>query len=45
MMTSSPPPQTGGDGEGRGGSNYIQHQVTKFDTLPGVAIRYGVEVI
>ncbi|KAK6775997.1 hypothetical protein RDI58_026998 [Solanum bulbocastanum] len=41
MMTSSPPPQSD---DGGGGSNYIQHQVTKFDTLPGVAIRYGVEV-
>lgn len=43
MMTSSSSPQSGGGSDG-GGSNYIQHQVTKFDTLPGVAIRYGVEV-
>ncbi|KAM3338916.1 putative protein isoform X1 [Capsicum galapagoense] len=49
MASSSSPPHTvggsdGGGGGGVGGSNYIQHQVTKFDTLPGVAIRYGVEV-
>lgn len=48
MASSSSPPHTvgGSDGGGGvGGSKYIQHQVTKFDTLPGVAIRYGVEVI
>lgn len=27
-----------------GGFSYIQHPVSKFDTLAGVAIRYGVEV-
>lgn len=27
-----------------GGPNYIVHHVSKFDTLAGVAIRYGVEV-
>ncbi|XP_042504490.1 uncharacterized protein LOC122081420 [Macadamia integrifolia] len=27
-----------------GGLNYIEHHVSKFDTLAGVAIRYGVEV-
>ncbi|KAL8519844.1 hypothetical protein ACS0TY_010690 [Phlomoides rotata] len=27
-----------------GGSNHIVHTVTKFDTLAGVAIKYGVEV-
>ncbi|KAK4373467.1 hypothetical protein RND71_008851 [Anisodus tanguticus] len=43
MVTSSYPPHSGGGSDG-GGSNYIQHQVSKFDTLPGVAIRYGVEV-
>ncbi|KAF8009071.1 hypothetical protein BT93_J0151 [Corymbia citriodora subsp. variegata] len=26
------------------GGNYIEHPVSKFDTLAGVAIRYGVEV-
>ncbi|KAL3718742.1 hypothetical protein ACJRO7_003794 [Eucalyptus globulus] len=26
------------------GANYIEHPVSKFDTLAGVAIRYGVEV-
>lgn len=29
---------------GGGGMNYIEHHVSKFDTLAGVAIRYGVEV-
>ncbi|CAH9140024.1 unnamed protein product [Cuscuta epithymum] len=29
---------------GGGGMNYIEHPVSKFDTLAGVAIRYGVEV-
>lgn len=32
-------------GVGVGGSNYIEHRVSKFDTLAGVAIKYGVEVI
>ncbi|XP_054801637.1 uncharacterized protein LOC129305685 [Prosopis cineraria] len=27
-----------------GGLNYIEHRVSKFDTLAGVAIKYGVEV-
>ncbi|KAL0386242.1 UNVERIFIED_CONTAM: hypothetical protein Sradi_3018500 [Sesamum radiatum] len=27
-----------------GGVNYIVHTVSKFDTLAGVAIKYGVEV-
>ncbi|VFQ66783.1 unnamed protein product [Cuscuta campestris] len=50
--TASPLPRVGGaaaaaacDGTvGGGGMNYIEHHVTKFDTLAGVAIRYGVEV-
>ncbi|RAL39999.1 hypothetical protein DM860_008139 [Cuscuta australis] len=51
--TASPLPRVGGaaaaaatcDGTlGGGGMNYIEHHVTKFDTLVGVAIRYGVEV-
>lgn len=25
--------------------NYIQHRVTKMDTLAGIAIKYGVEVV
>lgn len=29
---------------GNGGKNYIEHQVSKMDTLAGVAIKYGVEV-
>lgn len=36
---SSPPSSTAGIG-----LNCIQHRVSKFDTLAGVAIRYGVEV-
>lgn len=38
--TSSPPlssPPTG--------ANYIEHPVSKFDTLAGIAIKYGVEVL
>ncbi|KAM1186957.1 hypothetical protein ACFX13_016285 [Malus domestica] len=31
-------------GGGGGGKNYIEHQVSKMDTLAGVAIKYGVEV-
>ncbi|KAL8100568.1 uncharacterized protein LOC141701003 [Apium graveolens] len=31
-------------GVGVGGCNYIEHRVSKFDTLAGVAIKYGVEV-
>lgn len=33
-----------GDGDGGGGLGYIEHVVTKYDTLAGVAIKYGVEV-
>ncbi|OIW03574.1 hypothetical protein TanjilG_30994 [Lupinus angustifolius] len=32
------------NGGGGNGLNYIEHQVSKFDTLAGVAIKYGVEV-
>lgn len=35
--------QNGGGGGGNGVS-YIEHQVSKLDTLAGVAIKYGVEV-
>lgn len=38
--TSSPPPPSGSSPE-RG---YIEHRVSKFDTLAGIAIKYGVEV-
>ncbi|XP_071689727.1 uncharacterized protein [Rutidosis leptorrhynchoides] len=31
-------------GGGGGGLGYIEHTVTKYDTLAGVAIKYGVEV-
>ncbi|KAK6146575.1 hypothetical protein DH2020_020444 [Rehmannia glutinosa] len=40
---SSPQSATVGVGVD-GGVNYILHTVSKFDTLAGVAIRYGVEV-
>ncbi|XP_050218620.1 uncharacterized protein LOC126669247 [Mercurialis annua] len=33
-----------GGGGGSNGKNYIKHQVSKMDTLAGVAIKYGVEV-
>ncbi|WVZ13486.1 hypothetical protein V8G54_011052 [Vigna mungo] len=36
--------QNGGGGGGGNGLSYIEHQVSKFDTLAGVAIKYGVEV-
>ncbi|XP_023542393.1 uncharacterized protein LOC111802312 [Cucurbita pepo subsp. pepo] len=29
---------------GHGGPNYIEHQISKMDTLAGIAIKYGVEV-
>nr|XP_043637699.1 uncharacterized protein LOC122608669 [Erigeron canadensis] len=49
MMESSPPQSkllfSSGDGGGcLAGGGYIEHTVTKFDTLAGVAIKYGVEV-
>lgn len=34
----------GGGGGGGNGASYIEHQVSKLDTLAGVAIKYGVEV-
>lgn len=42
-------PSNGNTGAGGGGGisnnkNYIEHQVSKMDTLAGVAIKYGVEV-
>ncbi|KAI3453269.1 hypothetical protein Pfo_009932 [Paulownia fortunei] len=40
---SSPPSAAVGVGV-NGGVNYILHTVSKFDTLAGVAIKYGVEV-
>ncbi|CAA0806689.1 peptidoglycan-binding LysM domain-containing protein [Striga hermonthica] len=40
---SSPPPTVGVGVDG--GVNYILHTVTKFDTLAGIAIKYGVEVV
>ncbi|CAK7327886.1 unnamed protein product [Dovyalis caffra] len=34
----------GGGGSNNSNKNYIEHQVSKRDTLAGVAIKYGVEV-
>lgn len=47
FMQSSLPTSSGvgGSSVGDGGFGYIEHTVTKFDTLAGVAIKYGVEVI
>ncbi|KAK7314756.1 hypothetical protein VNO77_33284 [Canavalia gladiata] len=36
--------QNGGGSGGGNGVSYIEHQVSKLDTLAGVAIKYGVEV-
>ncbi|KAE9586122.1 hypothetical protein Lal_00010258 [Lupinus albus] len=40
----SPSNEVQNNGGGGNGLNYIEHQVSKFDTLAGVAIKYGVEV-
>ncbi|XP_073130713.1 uncharacterized protein [Henckelia pumila] len=40
----SSPPSTAVPVGVNGGLNYILHHVSKFDTLAGVAIKYGVEV-
>lgn len=46
LMQSSCDTSSGGGGSsvGDGGLGYIEHTVSKFDTLAGVAIKYGVEV-
>lgn len=41
MSPSNGRRSSGGEGVN---CNYIEHQVSKFDTLAGVAIKYGVEV-
>ncbi|KAM5570246.1 hypothetical protein ABKV19_011093 [Rosa sericea] len=43
-MSPSNTGSVGNGGGGGGGKNYIEHQVSKMDTLAGVAIKYGVEV-
>lgn len=43
VSSSSPPTAAVGVGV-NGGLNYILHTVSKYDTLAGVAIKYGVEV-
>lgn len=43
----SPSNRAGNGSEGAGaanGRNYLEHEVTKMDTLAGIAIKYGVEV-
>ncbi|KAL7090680.1 hypothetical protein ACP275_12G056800 [Erythranthe tilingii] len=42
LPISSPPSASAASGGG--GVNYILHTVSKYDTLAGVAIKYGVEV-
>ncbi|KAL6295398.1 hypothetical protein ACE6H2_003540 [Prunus campanulata] len=42
--SSSSPALVGGGRGGEAGAGYIEHVVSKFDTLAGVAIKYGVEV-
>jgi hypothetical protein len=42
MSPSNGRRSSGGEGVN---CNYIEHQVSKFDTLAGVAIKYGVEVL
>lgn len=43
--SSSPPlPPSYSPSAGGVGAGYIEHPVSKFDTLAGVAIKYGVEV-
>ena len=39
-----PPPSSAVAVGANGGLNYIVHTVSKYDTLAGVAIKYGVEV-
>ncbi|KAG6396854.1 hypothetical protein SASPL_143011 [Salvia splendens] len=39
-----PPPSSAVGVGANGGLNYIVHTVSKYDTLAGVAIKYGVEV-
>lgn len=43
-MSPSNGSNSGGGGGAANGRNYIEHQVSKMDTLAGVAIKYGVEV-
>ncbi|KAM1378217.1 hypothetical protein ACFX13_020695 [Malus domestica] len=44
LPVSSPPRSSSPALVGGGGVRYIEHVVSKFDTLVGVAIKYGVEV-
>ncbi|KAF2290238.1 hypothetical protein GH714_005004 [Hevea brasiliensis] len=43
-MSPSNGSSSGGGGIANNSKNFIQHQVSKKDTLAGVAIKYGVEV-
>ncbi|XP_010522189.1 PREDICTED: uncharacterized protein LOC104800897 [Tarenaya hassleriana] len=42
--TSSPPLPSSSSSSSSPGAGYIEHRVSKFDTLSGIAIKYGVEV-
>lgn len=44
MSSSNGSSSAGGEIADNHYKNFIQHQVSKFDTLAGVAIKYGVEV-
>lgn len=43
-MPSGRPPSSSNSAAGDDGDGYIEHRVSKLDTLAGIAIRYGVEV-
>lgn len=46
-MTRGRPPSSSNGGAiaaGVDGDGYIEHRVSKLDTLAGVAIKYGVEM-
>lgn len=44
MLRDRPPITNGDPNTSGGGEGYIEHRVSKLDTLAGVAIKYGVEV-
>ncbi|OVA05745.1 Peptidoglycan-binding lysin domain [Macleaya cordata] len=44
LVSSSSSNSVSNGGGGGGAVNYIEHHVSKMDTLAGVAIKYGVEV-
>lgn len=44
-ISSSPSPSPSLCSSNSSGAKYIEHNVSKLDTLAGIAIKYGVEVI